>query len=160
MKIEKDKVVSFHYRLTDIDGNLLEESFSGQPLSYLHGHGNLIPGMENALDGREAGDKFDVTIEPKDAYGEHHPGLVQRVPREAFQGVDDIQVGMRFRASTGQGEVPVVVTEVSDTEVVVDGNHPLAGKTLKFDVEVTDVRDATAEELAHGHAHGPEGHGH
>jgi FKBP-type peptidyl-prolyl cis-trans isomerase SlyD len=160
MQVDKDKVVTFHYRLTNEKGELIEDSFGGEPLAYIHGHGNLITGMEKALEGKKAGDRFEVSIPPSEAYGERHEGLIQKVPREAFQGVDEIEVGMQFRASTDQGEVPVVVTAVTETEVTVDGNSPLAGQTLNFDIEVKDVREASEEELAHGHVHGPGGHQH
>ncbi len=160
VKIKDDAVVTFHYRLTKDGDELIEDSFEGEPLVYLHGKGNLIIGMENALAGKKAGDKFSVKIPAEEGYGKRHPGLVQTVPRSAFEGVNDISAGMRFRAATDQGEVPVVVTSVTADEVVVDGNHPLAGSTLDFTVEVKDVRDATDEEKSHGHVHGAGGHQH
>ena len=160
MKISDGKVATFHYRLTGEDGELIEDSFESDPLVYLHGKGNLIVGMEKALDGKKSGDTFSVDIHAQEGYGERHEGLIQTVPRSSFDGIKDIEVGMRFRAATEQGEVPVVVTSVTDEEVVVDGNHPLAGMTLKFTVEVKSVRNASDEEIEHGHVHGPEGHQH
>ncbi|MEO0890278.1 MAG: peptidylprolyl isomerase, partial [Pseudomonadota bacterium] len=114
---------------------------------------NLIPGLEAALEGHVAGDKFEVTVAPADAYGEHMDEMVQRVPANVFQGVDEITVGMRFLADTDQGPIPVEVTEVDGDEVVVDGNHMLAGQTLTFEVEVMATREATTEEIEHGHIH-------
>ncbi|MGB1220725.1 MAG: FKBP-type peptidyl-prolyl cis-trans isomerase, partial [Alcanivoracaceae bacterium] len=126
----------------------------------LHGHGNIIPGLENALVGKAAGDKMDVTVEPAEGYGERHEQLIQQVPRTAFEGVDTLEPGMQFQAETGMGPRLFTITEVGGEEVTVDGNHPLAGETLNFAVEVTEVREASAEELEHGHVHGPEGHDH
>ncbi|MCL6409038.1 peptidylprolyl isomerase, partial [Dickeya dadantii] len=130
------------------------------PLDYLHGHGSLISGLEKALEGREAGAKFDVNIGSSDAYGNYDENLVQRVPKDVFMGVDELQVGMRFLAETDQGPVPVEITEVEDDHVVVDGNHMLAGQNLSFHVEVIAIREATEEELAHGHVHGEHDHEH
>ncbi|WJW75502.1 peptidylprolyl isomerase [Thiohalobacter sp. IOR34] len=158
MNVEDNKVVSIHYTLTNPEGETIDSSVGGEPLAYLHGASNIIPGLENALAGKAVGEKLTVTVPPEEGYGESHPEMIQTVPREAFQGVDEIQPGMRFEAESAQGPISVVVTAVTDTEVTVDGNHPLAGVTLTFDVEITDVRDATAEELEHGHVHGPEGH--
>ncbi|ELK8442186.1 peptidylprolyl isomerase [Vibrio vulnificus] len=153
MKIEKNVVVSLAYQVKLEDGIVVDSSTTDAPLDYLHGHNNLITGLENELEGKVAGDKFAVTVAPEDAYGEHNDALVQRVPAEVFQGVDQIEVGMRFLADTDQGPIPVEVTEVDGDEVVVDGNHMLAGQTLTFDVEVVAVREATAEEIEHGHIH-------
>ena len=155
--IGDNSVVRMHYTLTNSDGEVLDSSSGGEPLAYLHGAGNIIPGLESALVGKQAGDTLNVVVAAADAYGERHDGLVQEVPREAFQGVEDIQAGMRFQAQTDQGPVSVVVTAVTEQTVTVDGNHPLAGQQLTFDVEVVAVRDANEEELAHGHPHGPAG---
>ena len=147
-------VVSMHYRLTDADGELLDSSEGAEPLAYLHGAGNIIPGLENALAGRAEGDSLQVQVEPADAYGEVHPELVQVVDREAFQGVDRVDVGMAFEAQGPDGRSRrIVVTAVEGDQVTVDGNHPLAGRQLNFDVQVTGVREATAEEIEHGHVH-------
>lgn len=160
MKIEKDKVVEINYTLKDKDGNVMDAS-NGQPLAYLHGHGNLIPGLEKELEGKEIGDKFTVTIPAAEAYGERNDALVQTgVPKEMFQGVENLEVGMRFEAQTEQGMHSVEITEVTDEGVTVDGNHPLAGQDLTFDIEVMGMRDATEEELEHGHVHGAGGHEH
>ncbi len=163
MKIEKNVVVSLAYQVKLEDGVVVDQSTVEAPLDYLHGHNNLITGLEKELDGKTAGDKFSATIAPEDAYGEHSDALVQRVPANVFQGVDEIEVGMRFLADTDQGPIPVEITEVDGDEVVVDGNHMLAGQTLTFDVEVVAVREATTEEVEHGHVHqagGCGGHGH
>ncbi|KLV07521.1 peptidylprolyl isomerase [Photobacterium aquae] len=153
MKVAKDIVVSLAYQVKTEDGVVVDQSTVDAPLDYLHGHNNLIVGLENALEGREAGDKFEVTVAPEDAYGEHMDEMVQRVPAEVFQGVDEITVGMRFLADTDQGPIPVEVTEVDGDFVVVDGNHMLAGQTLTFVAEVVALREATEEEIAHGHIH-------
>ncbi|MBY5993453.1 peptidylprolyl isomerase [Ferrimonas balearica] len=160
MKIDANTVVTLHYRLKDSQGQLVEESFGAEPMQYLHGANNLIPGLESELAGKQAGDALSATVAPEAAYGEYVEALKQEVPLAAFQGVDDIAPGMRFMAETDQGPRPVVVTEVKDDVVVVDGNHPMAGQTLHFDVEVVEVREATAEELAHGHVHAAGGCGH
>jgi FKBP-type peptidyl-prolyl cis-trans isomerase SlyD len=160
MKIAHEKVVSIHYTLTNSDGTVLDSSSGGHPLAYLHGFGNIIPGLENALEGKATGDKLEVTVEPEQGYGARDERLVQAVPRSAFKGVDELAPGMQFQAQGPQGTRLVVVTEVAEDVVTVDANHPLAGQTLHFDVEVSEVRDATAEELEHGHVHGPGGHHH
>lgn len=158
--IANDTVVRFNYTLTNSDGDVLDKS-NGEPLAYLHGHHNIIPGLEAQMEGKGAGDKFTVTVAPEDAYGEYLAEAVQEVPRANFQGVENIEVGMQFQSQTDDGHVMLVtVKDVNDDVVVVDGNHPLAGVTLTFDVEVVDIREATAEEIAHGHAHGVGGHHH
>lgn len=158
--IANDTVVSFHYTLTNDKGEQLDKS-GDEPLAYLHGHHNIISGLENALLGKKAGDKLTVTVEPKDAYGEYLAEAVQEVPRANFQGVDNISAGMQFQTQTEDGHIMLVtVKDVSDDVVVVDGNHPLAGVALTFDVEIVEVREATADEIAHGHAHGVGGHHH
>lgn len=159
MQISKHKVVSIHYTLKDNEGTTLDSSIGGEPLMYIQGIGSLIPGMEEGLEGKVKGDKLHIHVKPEKGYGLRDERLVQEVPRTAF-GSQDVQVGMRFRAETGAGVQIVTVTEVSDESVTVDGNHPLAGVDLNFTVEVMDVRNATPEELAHGHVHGPGGHEH
>jgi len=159
MQIAKDKVVTMEYTLTDPEGTTIDTSRGREPLAYLHGAGGIIPGLEAALEGRSSGEHLQVTIAPEDAYGERDERLLQVVPRDRFD-VEDVQVGMQFHAQSDQGVHVVTVVAVTDDEVTVDANHPLAGVTLKFDVEVVDVRDATEEELAHGHVHGPGGHHH
>lgn len=160
MNIEKNVVVSLAYQVKLEEGVIVDEATAENPLDYLHGHNNLVTGLEAELEGKKAGDKFTATITPEDAYGEHNDELVQRVPANVFQGVEQIEVGMRFLADTDQGPIPVEVTEVDGDEVVVDGNHMLAGQTLTFDVEVMATREATAEELEHGHIHDEGGCGH
>ncbi|MEI8609296.1 peptidylprolyl isomerase [Enterovibrio norvegicus] len=160
MKVTNDVVVSIAYQVKNEDGILVDESTKASPLQYLQGHNNLIVGLENAIEGREAGDVFEVTVAPEDAYGEYLDAMVQRVPADVFQGVDEITVGMRFLADTDQGPIPVEVTEVDGDEVVVDGNHMLAGQTLTFNVEVVELRAATEEEIEHGHIHQAGGCGH
>ena len=157
MKVAKDLVVSLAYQVRTEDGVLVDESPASAPLDYLHGRGALISGLESALDGRTAGDVFDVDVGANDAYGQYDENLVQRVPKDVFVGVDELEVGMRFLADTDMGPVPVEITGIEGDEVIVDGNHMLAGQNLKFHVEVIGVREATAEELEHGHVHGEEG---
>ena len=160
MSIETNHVVSIHYTLKGDAGEVIDSSLGGEPLAYLHGHGNLVPGLERELTGKRAGDKLQVKIPPADGYGEYDPQLVQRVPRRALKGVGDVRVGMRLQAQTGHGPKPVTVTHITGDMVTLDGNHPLAGKSLHFDVEIAAVRPATEEELSHGHVHGPDGHHH
>lgn len=150
MEIAAERVVSFHYTLTDDAGEVIDRSPEGRPLSYLHGAGNIVPGLENALTGHVAGDELTVDVEPELGYGVRHEGLVQSVPKQAFQGVDAVRVGMQFRAQTEGGSLLVTVVEVGDEEVRVDGNHPLAGRTLHFDVRIDNVRAASDEEKQNG----------
>ncbi|MGY6518968.1 MAG: FKBP-type peptidyl-prolyl cis-trans isomerase [Lysobacteraceae bacterium] len=157
MQIADRCVASFHYTLTNDAGEVLDSSNGRAPLAYLHGAGNIVPGLEKAMEGKTVGEAFKVDVAPAEGYGERHDALIQVVPREAFQGVDDVQPGMQFQAQSNQGVMSVTVTKIEDGQVTVDGNHPLAGETLHFDIEVTEVREATAEELEHGHAHGAGG---
>jgi len=160
MQITQDAVVSIHYTLTDDKGETIDSSAGGEPLTYLQGHGNLIPGLENALDGKQAGDKLQVKIAPADGYGEYNKALVQSVPRRSFKGIKDMRVGMQFQVQGDGGPRAVTVKHIQGDMVTVDGNHALAGQNLNFAVEVTEVRAATEEELSHGHVHGPGGHHH
>lgn len=160
MQISQDSVVTIDYRLTNDAGEVIDSSESHGPLAYLHGHGNIIPGLEQALEGRTAGDTLKVDIEPAQGYGELNPALTQTLPSSMFGGVDQIAVGMQFHAQTDHGIEVVTVTAVEGDQVTIDGNHPLAGQTLHFDVTVREVRAAEAEELAHGHVHGEHGHHH
>jgi FKBP-type peptidyl-prolyl cis-trans isomerase SlyD len=160
MLIAQDKVVLIHYTLKNDAGEVLDSSSGGDALAYLHGQGNIIPGLEKALEGRQAGDKLNVKVDPAEGYGERDAKLQQQVPRRQFGGAN-VQPGMQFHAQTSQGHTRVVtVTRIVGDMVTVDGNHPLAGENLHFDVEIAEVRDATEEELAHGHVHGPGGHHH
>lgn len=152
--IGDDLVVTMHYKLTDNEGNVLDSSEGSEPLTYLHGAGNIIPGLEKALVGKVEGDTQQVTVEPAEAYGEVMPELMQTVDKAAFQGVDSVEVGMSFEAQTSDGSVQhIVVTKVDGNQVTVDANHPLAGVVLNFDVEIVSVREASKEEIAHGHVH-------
>ena len=158
MKITQDSVVTIDYRLTNDAGDVIDSSENHGPLAYLHGHGNIIPGLEQALEGRSAGDTLKVDVEPAQGYGELNPALTQTLPSSMFGGVDQIAVGMQFHAQTDHGIEVVTVTAVEGDQVTIDGNHPLAGQNLHFDVTVREVRAAEAEELAHGHVHGEHGH--
>ncbi|MDX9741632.1 MAG: peptidylprolyl isomerase [Gammaproteobacteria bacterium] len=153
MNISDNCVVSIHYTLTDDDGRELDSSAGQSAFSYLHGARNIIPGLEQALTGKAPGDEMRVTVQPKDAYGEINPELVQQVPREAFAGIDDLQPGMQFRTGDDEQSLNVTVTEVNEDSVTIDANHPLAGLVLHFDVRIEAVREAGEEELAHGHVH-------
>ncbi|MFN5745379.1 MAG: peptidylprolyl isomerase [Methylococcaceae bacterium] len=160
MTISTNHVVSIHYTLTNDAGEIIDSSTGGDPLAYIHGMGNIIPGLEAALTGRALGDKFKVSIAPEDGYGLRDNEMMQNVPKSAFQGVDEIVPGMQFQAQSPQGMTLVTVVDVDGDEVILDGNHPMAGMTLHFDVEIADIRDATSEEMEHGHVHGPGGHHH
>lgn len=154
LSISNNSVVAIHYKLQDDQGNVIDSSEGAEPLTYLQGAGNIIPGLEKALAGKSEGDSVNVRVEPEEAYGEVIPELVQTVDRSAFEGVDTIAEGMAFEAQTPSGSVQrIVVKEVQGDAVVVDGNHPLAGVPLTFDVDVVSVREATEEEIAHGHVH-------
>jgi FKBP-type peptidyl-prolyl cis-trans isomerase SlyD len=158
MNIQNNSAVSFHYKLTDDDGINIDSSEGQEPLDYLHGAGNIIPGLEKALEGKTIGDSLTVAVSAAEGYGEVQKELIQEVPREAFQGIDTIELGMQFEAQTGQGgAVPVTVIAVTDELVTVDGNHPLAGKNLNFDVTIEAVREASEEEIARGHLHNLDG---
>ncbi|WP_032116375.1 peptidylprolyl isomerase [Candidatus Arsenophonus nilaparvatae] len=156
-KVAKDLVVSLAYKVRTEDDVLVDESLDTAPLDYLHGRGSLISGLEKALEGRSVGEHFDIEIQADDAYGQYDENLVQRVPKDVFVGVDELQVGMRFLADTDMGSVPVEITGIEGDEVIVDGNHMLAGQNLKFNVKIIAIREATEEELAHGHVHSEDG---
>jgi FKBP-type peptidyl-prolyl cis-trans isomerase SlyD len=161
MTISQHKVVSIHYKVVDADSaEVIDSSEGGEPMTYLHGARNIIPGLEQALEGKGAGDELEVTIEPANAYGEYSEDRIQQVPIEAFQEIEKVEPGMVVTAESEHGQVNLVVTEVDEATVTVDANHPLAGKSLKFDVRVEAVRDASEEEVAHGHVHGAGGHHH
>lgn len=155
MIISQNNVVTLHYTVSTEDGTELDSSFGQEPLVFIQGTGFLIPGLDSALIGKAPGDKFDLDVEAEQAYGERVDQLVQEVPRAMFEGLD-VEVGMSFRATTDQGEQSVIIIDANDEVVVVDGNHPLAGLNLSFEVEVVDVREATEDELEHGHVHGPD----
>lgn len=160
MNISDNCVASFHYTLTDSSGKVLDSSDGQEPLSYLHGASNIIPGLEEALLGKTVGDKLQVAVPAAQAYGVHNQELIQELPSSMFSGIEQIEVGMEFHAETEHGLQVVTVTKVEGDQITIDGNHPLAGVDLNFDVEITEVRPATEEEISHGHAHGAGGHHH
>ena len=161
MLIAANKAVSIDYTLTNDAGEVIDSSAGGAPMVYLHGAGNIIVGLEKALEGKRAGDELSVAVEPQDAYGEYSAELVAVLGREMFEGVDELEVGMQFQAAGPEGSMQIVtIPDLDGDEVTVDGNHPLAGQRLNFQVKVVDVRDAHAEEIAHGHVHGEGGHHH
>jgi FKBP-type peptidyl-prolyl cis-trans isomerase SlyD len=160
MLIQKNKVVAIDYKLTNKDGELIDSSAEHGALYYIHGIGNLIPGLETALEGKTTGDSLKVAIAAKDAYGEKNDSLCQVVPRSQFESNEGVELGMQFEVETEEGELVVTVTKIDGDTVTVDGNHPLAGVELHFDVTVKEIREPSAEELAHGHVHGPGGHHH
>jgi FKBP-type peptidyl-prolyl cis-trans isomerase SlyD len=160
-QITDGMVVAIHYTLTDDAGSWIDSSSGGDPLEYLHGHGNIVPGLEKELAGKKAGDALKVRVAPKDGYGEHDPRGRGKVPRDSFPDDIELEPGMQFSGEGANGEEHVVwIAAVEKDHVVVDQNHPLAGQTLHFDVKIETVRPATSEELAHGHVHGVHGHGH
>jgi FKBP-type peptidyl-prolyl cis-trans isomerase SlyD len=160
MQIAANKVATIAYTLKDDQGTLIDQAGENEPFAFIIGIGNIIPGLETALEGKAAGDQINVTIEPAEAYGERDENLKQELSKEMFEGVDEVKPGMQFHAQTSQGMSVVTVTNVEGDQVTIDGNHPLAGVTLNFEVDVLEVRDATEEELEHGHVHGPGGHQH
>jgi FKBP-type peptidyl-prolyl cis-trans isomerase SlyD len=153
MVVEKDRVVTIEYSLKDDGGNLIDSSEGSEPLVYLHGNGNLIPGLEKELAGKNAGDKLSCVIAAADAYGERDDSLVFKVAKSEFDGAD-VEIGMQFEAQGEEGAQVVTVIAVEGDEVTIDANHPLAGENLHFDVKVVEVREATKEEIEHGHVHG------
>jgi FKBP-type peptidyl-prolyl cis-trans isomerase SlyD len=160
MQIAKNTVVTMDYTLTDPQGQVIDTSKGREPLAYLHGASNIIPGLESALEGKSAGETVNVTVPAEQGYGKRDPGLIQSVPRANFQGAPDIKPGMQFQAQTAQGARVVTVVKADEQHVTVDANHPLAGMDLTFDVSIVGVREASAEEDQHGHAHGAGGHHH
>ena len=160
MKVAENTVVVIDYTLTDNEGGVIDSSEGAGPLSYLHGAGNIIPGLEEALLGKQAGDDVTASIEPSKGYGERQEEMKQEVPKELFGGVDNIEEGMQFQSETDQGPVMVTVVSIGEDMITVDGNHPLAGVHLNFDVTIREVREASEEELSHGHVHGEGGHHH
>lgn len=154
MQVADNTAVSIHYTLTNDQGEVLDSSNGGDALVYLHGSGNIISGLEAALLGKKVGDKFNVRIAPEDAYGVVTEDMVQVISKEMFEGIDQIEVGMQFHADVSYGSGVVTVVNIDGDNVTIDGNHPLAGEALTFDVEIIDIRPATKEELDHGHIHG------
>lgn len=154
LTIKENLVVSMHYKLTDNDGNVLDSSEGSEPLTYLHGQGNIIPGLENSLTGKAEGDSLQVTVEPAEGYGELVPEMVEVIDKEAFKGVESIEVGMTFEAQAPDGSMQSIeIMKVEGDKITIDANHPLAGVTLNFDVQIVSVREATEQEVDHKHAH-------
>ncbi len=160
MSVAQDQVVSFHYELKNESGDLLESSRNGEPMAYLHGAGNIIPGLEKAMLGKGAGERFSATVAPEEAYGHRNDALVQRLPIKYLRAPGKLKAGGVALIQTREGMRQVQVIKVGRFHADVDANHPLAGQALTFDVEIVDIRAASAEEIAHGHAHGPGGHHH
>ena len=161
MTIKNNSVVSMQYELKDDEGNVLDASQPGEPLNYLHGAENIIPGLEKALIGKKTGDALEVSVTPEDGYGEYQDDLIQNVPKEAFEGIDDLAPGLELQAQEEDGTMRFfTIQEVKDKEVVIDSNHPLAGMNLNFKVSIEEIREASKEELEHGHVHSPGDHHH
>ncbi|MDH5445426.1 MAG: peptidylprolyl isomerase [Gammaproteobacteria bacterium] len=161
MQITKDKVVLINYTLKNDDGEVIDSSEGNDPLAYLHGAENIIPGLEKALEGKAMGDSVSVTVPPEEGYGTFDEGKVQAVPKDMFEDAGEVAVGSQYHAAGPDGGyITITVTEIGDDTVTVDANHPLAGENLSFDVEIVEIREASAEELEHGHVHGPGGHEH
>jgi len=160
MQVEKDRVVRFHYVLTDESGKEVESTRNGEPVAVLVGNSGLISGLNKALEGRSEGDRFTVTIPPEDAYGERIEGLMHRVPRSHVRNGAKLKVGMLAQVQTRRGLRQAIVAKAGISVLDIDFNHPFAGRTLTFDVEIVEVREADAEEIAHGHVHGQGGHQH
>ncbi len=160
MQIENNAVVAFHYRLTEVGGDYAEESKGGDPMLYLHGHRGILPGLEDSMTGREAGDRFSVTLSPEQAYGPRNDEAIQRVPKKHLLDEKQPVVGKIVSVNTAKGPVKATIIKLGRHSVDIDTNHPLAGKNLEFEVEVVSVREATVEEVSHRHAHGPGGHSH
>ncbi len=160
MKVAQNKVVTLEYQIRNAQGEVVEDT-SGNPLQYIQGIGQLLPALEQALEGKEAGEEVEITLTPDQAFGEYDEGQIQAIPKSAFGEGMELQPGMVMYARTQDGhQVPFLIREVREDVVIADFNHPLAGETLTFHLKVMDVRDATPEELAHGHVHGPDAHSH
>ncbi len=160
MQVSKNKVVAMEYTLTDNKGETLDSSVGADPLLYIQGTGQIVLGLEQAMEGKSIGDVFKVAVSPELGYGIREAKLEQKVPREEFEGVDNLEVGMEFQAETDAGVRLITIIAIEGDMITIDGNHPLAGQTLNFDIKVISIREATKEELSHGHAHGEGGHHH
>ena len=160
MKVGKDKVVLMHYTPKNDAGDVIDSSDGGDPLPFLQGHGNIIPGLESALEGSKVGDKLDVSIKPEEGYGLRMQDAIQEIPSSALQDVDEVKVGMQLQSQDQDGTFLVTVTKIEDDKITVDANHPLAGETLHFSVSIESIRKAEAEELSHGHVHADGNHHH
>lgn len=160
MIAERDKVITFHYTLKNSADEQMESSRDKDPMKYLHGANNIIPGLEKAMEGHAVKDEFSVTVEPEEAYGVRNENNIQRVPLKRLKGIGKIAVGQVLNLQTNKGQVQMTVLKVGRFNADLDGNHPLAGVQLTFEVEITDIRDASEEEIKHRHVHGPGGHQH
>ena len=160
MTIENDKVVLMNYTLTNDAGDVIDSSEGQQPLAYIQGYQNIIPGLEKEMAGKKVGDKFKAIVQPEEGYGKFNQALIQVVKREMFKGVDELELGMQFQAQLEDGAILMTITKIDGDDITIDGNHALADQVLTFDVEVMEIREATAEELEHGHVHGVGGHQH
>ncbi len=160
VKVVKNSVVTINYTLTNNNGEVLDSSKANGPLAYLHGHDNIIPGLEKEMEGKTKGDKFKTTILPKDGYGDIRSDMVQNVPKSQFEEGEKLEIGMQFQVQAGEETLIVAIKEINDDTVTLDGNHPLAGQTLHFEVEINEIREATKDELEHGHIHGESCHHH
>lgn len=156
MIVSKNKVVAIEYHLTGSDGEVIDSSRGEEPLLYLHGFGNIIPGLENALEGKQTGDRFSVTVAPEEGYGLRSDELIQSFHRDDFEDADEIEVGMQFELPEEEGGQLFTIADINGDEVLIDANHPLAGQTLHFEIVVGEIRDATPEEIEHEHAHYPD----
>ena len=160
LTIQKNSVVSIDYTLKNNEGTVIDTSSGRSPLTYMHGSGALIPGMENALEGKSEGDDFSISIEPTEAYGDHDKNLLHKVDRKELAHLPNLEIGMEIEVLADNDPMVMTIVEISDEDVVLDGNHPLAGQTLNFNIQVRNVREASDEEISHGHVHGPDGHDH
>ena len=160
MQITSGSVVVFDYTLTDDDKDIIDSSVGSEPLAYIQGEGQIVPGLEKAMEGKKAGDSFKISIAPEEAYGLHDPENISVVPADQIEGGEELEEGMQLHTEGEFGEQTVMITKIVGNEVTIDGNHPLAGMTLHFDIKIREVRPATDEERDHGHVHGPGGHHH
>ena len=160
MQITPGSVVVFDYTLTDDDKDIIDSSVGSEPLAYIQGEGQIVPGLEKAMEGKKAGDSFKISLPPEDGYGVHDPEKISVVPADQIEGGEELEEGMQLHTEGEFGEQTVIITKIVGNEVTIDGNHPLAGMTLHFDIAIRDVRPATDEERDHGHVHGPGGHHH
>jgi len=161
MRVEQNKVVMMHYKLADKDGNVIDQSEGRPPLAYIHGIGALVPGLETELEGKVKGDKFSTVVSPEDAYGTRDEELVRVVPKSGFQGDEEMQLGMQVQIDTGEkGLAIATLVKIDGDDITLDLNHPLSDMELHFDIDIVDIREATDEEIAHGHVHGEGGHQH
>lgn len=156
MLVSKDKVVTFHFTLRNGNGEIIDSSAGHDPLPYIQGSGQLIAGLEKEMEGKSVGDAFEVHLTSAEAYGERREDLKDVIPRDAFGEVEALEIGMQFYADGPEGPVVLTITDMDGDNISVDANHPLAGENLHFSIEITEIREASSEELAHGHVHGEE----